>query len=275
MKYLLKTSIIVIIFAFVLDFVACGNSGLDEYLPAPANNLAGDTLRLVSYNVKAFHNNSAYPDGNYKVIADVLKDLDPDVVCIQELDSVNSRSKGVYQLKQMADLNFWNYRYASTLASYQGGSYGIGIATPQSIVKSSSFLLTSTEEQRGFLIVEFAKYIMVCTHFGGDEVGRTVQAKEVTAKIKELYGKSVKPVFLGGDLNSTPLSDTMKELYKDWILISGQENTCGKSCIDYLLMLNLGNPYKILENRVIGTSSFGNMSVESDHFPILVTIIIP
>lgn len=158
-----------------------------------------------------------------------------------------------------------------------GGSYGIGVVTPHSISKSSYFKLTSVDEQRGFLIVEFPKYIMVCTHFGGDEATRKTQAQELTAKIKELYGNTPKPIFLGGDLNSTPLSDTMKELYRNWILISGQENTLpgGNKCIDYLLMLNQGNKYKVLESKVVGSSAYGNMQVESDHYPVMVTIIIP
>ena len=275
MKHFLKYFSGIVISVIIL--VACGNSELEDYLPAPENNLSGDTIRLISYNVYHFGYNTALPDGNYQVIADVLKDLDPDVVCIQELDSVTTRTKGVYQLQRMADLNFWNYRFASNIKPYQGGSYGVGVATPKSIQKSSSYLLTSEDEQRGFLIVEFDKYIVVCTHFGGSEEVRTVQAQELTAKIKELYGNLAKPVFLGGDLNSTPMSNTMKELYKNWILISGQENTVsgGNRCIDYLLMYNRGNPYKILESKVIGTSSKGNMPIESDHFPVMVTIIIP
>lgn len=266
------------IFTLSLFFlIACGNNELDDYLPEPVNNLSDDTVRLISYNVYHFGQNPVYKNGNYQVIANVLKDLQPDVVCLQELDSVNSRTNSVYQIKELADLNFWNYRFAATIPSYQGGSYGIGLVTPHSIVKSSFYKLTSTDEQRGFLIVEFAKYIVVATHFGGDEATRKIQAQETTAKINELYVNSSKPIFLGGDLNSIPLSDTMKELYKNWILLSTQENTIsgGNKCIDYLLMLNQGNKYKILDAQVIGHSDFGNMPVESDHFPVMVTIIIP
>jgi endonuclease/exonuclease/phosphatase family metal-dependent hydrolase len=239
----------------------------------PVNNLSGDTLRLVTYNVYHFGRNPSYPDGNYQVIADILKDLNPDVVCLQELDSVNSRSKGVYQAKQMADLNLWNYCFAGVLP-FQGGRYGIGIATPRNILESSWYLLTSVREQRGFLIAEFDKYVMVCTHFGGDNDTRFIQAQELTAKVKELYGYSTKPVFLGGDLNSTPQSAVMKELYKSWILISEQGKTNGVECIDYLL-LNQGTRYKVLDSHLIGTSPYGDMAVDSDHFPVIVTVIIP
>lgn len=276
MKHPYKCFVVALILSW--SFLAsCVDHELEEYLPAPINELSGDTIRLISYNVYHFGYNAAYPSGNYQVIANVLKDLKPDVVCLQELDSVNTRSKGVFQIKELATLNFWNYRYGATLPSYQGGSYGIGVVTPHSILKSSFYKLTSNEEQRGFLIVEFSKYIVVCTHFGGDEATRKVQAQETTAKIDELYGNSRKPIFLGGDLNSIPLSDTMKELYKDWIILSPRDNTVsgGNKTIDYILMLNQGGKYKVLESKVIGQSEVGDIPVESDHLPVMVTIIIP
>jgi endonuclease/exonuclease/phosphatase family metal-dependent hydrolase len=268
-------SLIILLSLFI--FPSCKSDELEEYLPEPTNNLSGDTLRFISYNVYHFGKNPEYPNGNYGVIANILKDLKPDVVCLQELDSMTTRTNRVYQIKQLAELNSWNFRFASTISSYQGGSYGIGVVTPRPISKSSYYQLTSTDEQRGFLIVEFPKYIVVCTHFGGDEATRKLQAQELTAKIKELFGSTPKPIFLGGDLNSTPVSDTMKELYKNWILLSGQENTIpgGNKCIDYILMLNQGNKYKVLESKVIGTSPFGNMQIESDHYPVMVTVIIP
>ena len=235
-----------------------------------------DTLNIVTYNVYHFGGNVAYPDGNYQVIANVLKSLKPDVVCIQELDSVTTRTNRVYQLKRLADLNSWNYRFASNIP-YRGGSYGIGITTPHAIVKSSSYKLTSSDEQRGFLIVEFAKYVMVCTHLDLDATVQTTQVQEITKKVKELYGSSSKPVFLGGDLNSLPSSNTMKEFYKDWTMLSPQESTSPKAnkCIDYILMLNKGDKYKVLDARVIRTSEFGDMPNESDHFPVMVTVIVP
>ena len=242
---------------------------------AAAADFSGDTLRLVSYNVYHFGYNKAYPDGNYQVIANVLKSLNPDVVCLQELDSVTTRTKGVYQLKEMAELNSWNYRFASNFP-YRGGSYGIGITTPHAIVSSSAYKLTSSKEQRGFLIVELAKYVMVCTHLDLDSTMQIRQVQEITEKVKELYGNSPKPVFLGGDFNAIPLSDTMKEFYKNWMLLSSEEITGLKwnRCIDYMLMLNKGNKYKVLDAQVIRTSEFGNMPNESDHLPVMVTVVI-
>lgn len=249
-----------------------------DYLPAPDNTIAGDTLRLMTYNVRAFINNPAHPTGNYDVIANILKELNPDVVCIQETDSMTTRSGKTIQLKNVADKNFWRYRFQGTI-NYQGGRYGIGMLSKKNIVSSRNFFLTSSNEQRGFLVVDFPKYVMISTHLDLNAATRKIQVQEITAKVKELYGSVNKPVFLAGDLNDTPTSDTMKEFYKDWKLISTLDNTFPASaptkCIDFILMLNKGYQHKIVETRVIGSSPHGNLNVESDHLPVLTTIVIP
>lgn len=273
-KYYIATLILI-----TLAFISCKDESMGiDYLPAPDNNLSGDTLKLMTYNVRAFINNPSYPDGNYEVIAEILKDIDPDVVCMQEIDSMTTRSKNTIQIKQVADLNFWNYRFMGTI-DYQGGRYGIGVTSKRNIVNSSRHFLTSSDEKRAFLIVEFAKYIAISTHLDLNADFRKTQAQEITAKVKELYGNVNKPIFLSGDLNDTPTSETLKEFYKDWKLISTQANTFPAKgptkCIDYILMLNRGYRYKILDSKVIGVSSYGNMAIESDHLPVLTTIIIP
>lgn len=236
-----------------------------------------DTLTLVSYNVRVFINNTSYPNGNYQPIANILKSLSPDVVCMQELDSVTTRTNNVYQLDYLSGLTGWNYRYARSIP-YRGGSYGLGITSPHNIIRSSSHKLTSGKEQRVFLIAEFPKYVMVSTHMDLDVNISKIQAQEITAKVRELYGNSPKPVFIAGDFNVLPNSATMQEFHKNWIQLS----TYGYSfpanapdrCIDYIMMLNKGREYEILDSRVISSSPHGNISVESDHLPIMVKVVV-
>jgi len=236
-----------------------------------------DTLTIVSYNLYHFGNNPAYPNGNYLPISKFLQSLNPDVVVLQELDSVTTRSKGVYQLHQLSYLlSGWDYRFAGNIL-YQGGSYGIGTITPHPILQSSSYFLTSSSEQRGFLITEFDKYIVICTHLDLVAATAKIQAQEITAKVQELYGNSPKPVFLAGDLNSLPTSDTMTEFRKNWIQINPSGGftipaNAPNRCIDYILMFNKGQNYKILQSQVITDSPVATMSVESDHLPVMATI---
>ena len=53
-------------------------------------------FRLLSYNVR--HCAGADLPIDYDKIANIIIDLDADFVCLQELDSVNSRSVGVDQI---------------------------------------------------------------------------------------------------------------------------------------------------------------------------------
>ncbi|MDR1516494.1 MAG: endonuclease/exonuclease/phosphatase family protein [Dysgonamonadaceae bacterium] len=236
-----------------------------------------DTLSIVSYNLMVFKNNPAYPDGNYRVVAKVLQSLRPDVVALQELDSTAVRTKKVYQLKRLSKFTGWNYRYASTIP-FQGGSYGIGITSPHSIIRSSSYYLTSGRERRAFLIAEFAKYVVVCTHLDLDTAISKVQAREITDKVRSLYGSSPKPVFLAGDLNSTPGSATMAAFREDWVTLSSPLPSfpadAPNTCIDYILMLNKGDTCEVLLSEVVNDSDVGNMAVESDHRPIKVKVVI-
>lgn len=236
-----------------------------------------DTLTLVSYNVRVFINNPAFPNGNYQQVANILKSLKPDVVCLQELDSVTTRTNKVYQLDYLSGLNGWNYRYTRSI-SYKGGSYGLGITSSDNIIYSSSHKLTSGKEQRVFLIAEFPKYVMVSAHLDLDTNISQIQAQEITAKVRELYRNSSKPVFIAGDFNVLPNSATMQEFHKNWIQLSSNGYTfpanAPEKCIDYILMLNSGKECEIIDSRVITNSIYGNMSVESDHLPIMVKLVI-
>lgn len=236
-----------------------------------------DTLNILSYNVKVFSNNPLFPNGNYQNIANILKDLKPDAVCLQELDSVTTRTKQVDQLKYLSELNGWNYRFARGIP-YKGGSYGVGITSPHEIISASSHFLTSSSERRVCLIVEFAKYVMVSTHMDLDGNTAKIQAQQITSKVRELYGNSHKPVFIGGDFNVLPDSETMKEFRKNWIQLSANSFSFPAKgpnrCIDYLMMLDKGRQYKVIQTKVITKSAYGIMSIESDHLPIMVTVVI-
>jgi endonuclease/exonuclease/phosphatase family metal-dependent hydrolase len=240
---------------------------------------ADDTLSIASYNVKVFSNNPAFPNGNYGVIAGVLQSLHPDVVCLQELDSVTTRTQQVYQLQQLSFITGWHYCYASAIP-YRGGSYGLGITSRHPIRSSTSFRLTSGAEQRILLVVEFERWVVACTHLDLNAAISRKQAQEITAYMQSLYAGSFKPVFLAGDFNAAPDSDTMKEFRKHWTPLSGNAHTFPAGapdvCIDYILMLDKRTAIgQTLRAEVIGSSPFGNLPVESDHLPIMVTVAIP
>ena len=83
-----------------------------------------DYLKLMSYNVR----NTKGMDGvrDYQRIANVIINESPDVVAIQELDSMTTRSEQKYVLGELAERTQMHGNYVPAI-SFQGGKYGIGI----------------------------------------------------------------------------------------------------------------------------------------------------
>ena len=60
-----------------------------------------NTLRIMSYNVRNCNGLDKVVD--FQRIADVINKACPDVVAVQELDSVTKRSKGRFVLRDLAE----------------------------------------------------------------------------------------------------------------------------------------------------------------------------
>jgi endonuclease/exonuclease/phosphatase family metal-dependent hydrolase len=80
-------------------------------------------VRVMSYNVR----NGLGVDGvkDLKRCTDIILDARPDVVAVQELDSMSRRNKK-YVLGEMAKQTGY-YDYYHRTIPYRGGAYGIGI----------------------------------------------------------------------------------------------------------------------------------------------------
>lgn len=234
-------------------------------------------VRLVSYNVGVFNK---YLSDDYQLIADMMKEAEADVVCMNELDSVTTRTSQVYQLKHVSEcLGNWHFCYGPAM-DYKGGTYGEGITTKFTPIKQYYVPLEKGDgsEPRVLVVMEFEDFVVATTHL--DHKGITAQknqAERVTAVMLERYGNTKKPVFLGGDLNAKPDSETIAVLKKEWTIIS---DTSGftfsteqpKSCIDYFLILNNGAEVEVVHSQVITELKSGDVKKASDHFPVLVDI---
>ena len=236
-------------------------------------------IRLVSYNVGVFNK---YISDDYQLIADMMKEAEADVVCMNELDSVTTRTKNIYQLEYAAKcLGDWYFCFGPAM-EYKGGKYGEGVTSRLQPISQYYVLLEKGDgsEPRVLVVMEFENFVVATTHL--DHKGETAQknqAARVTAVMQERYGNSTKPVFLGGDLNASPTSETIANLKKDWTILSttkdytfSTENP--KSCIDYFMLLNNGVKVKTVHTQVITETKSGDVKQASDHFPILIDVIL-
>ena len=239
----------------------------------------GEELTLVSYNVGVF---KKYTDDSSSMVAAMMKELDPDFIALNELDSCARRTGGVYQLAEFVSKlgEGWDGSFARTIA-FQGGAYGIGVAvSPRHRIVSTSRLPLASydgDEPRALCVVETADYVFASTHldYKGDTV-RVCQARDITEWMKEHYALSGKPVILAGDFNESRVGAALLSLEEDWDFVTPDEYTYSSTdphiCIDNIMILRNGAEYEVVEARVARDFENGDVGEASDHLPVMARI---
>lgn len=226
---------------------------------------AQNTLKLMTYNIR--NANGMDDVCNFQRIANVINNASPDVVAIQEVDSMTKRSGQKYVLGEIAGRTQMHAYFAPAI-DFDGGKYGIGLLTRQVPVRLQTIPLPGREEERALVLAEFEDYIYCCTHMSLTEEDRMESLKIV----KSFTTPYKKPLFLAGDMNAEPESDFIKELQKDFQLLSNPKQHTypapePKETIDYIAALKSNaNGFALISARVL------NEPVASDHRPILVEL---
>ena len=217
----------------------------------------------MSYNVK----NGIGMDGVKDIsrCVDAIRKVKPDVVAIQEVDSITRRNK--YDvLGKMGELLGYHAYFGPTI-KYRGGKYGIGVLSKKPALSTKFYPMPHRREDRGVLVVEFKRYYLVCTHLSGQYIkdGRCVQVDVIREAVSGLK----KPVFIAGDMNARPGTPVMKA-FKEFAVVLSDENKKTapsydpRGCIDYVLGTN--GSFKVLDEEVI----YGCYA--SDHLPLYVDV---
>lgn len=226
---------------------------------------AQNTLKLMSYNIK--NANGMDNVCNFQRIANVINNTSPDVVAIQEVDSMTNRSGQKYVLGEIAERTQMHGYFAPAI-DYDGGKYGIGLLTKQVPLRLQSLPLPGREEARTLILAEFADYIYCCTHMSLTEEDR-MKSLEL---VKAFTSSSTKPLFLAGDMNAEPESGFIKKLQKDFQILSNPKQHTfpapdPKETIDYIATLKQNaKGFAVISAKVI------NEPMASDHRPILVEL---
>ena len=226
---------------------------------------AQNTLKLMSYNIK--NANGMDNVCNFQRIANVINNTSPDVVAIQEADSMTNRSGQKYVLGEIAERTQMHGYFAPAI-DYDGGKYGIGLLTKQVPLRLQTLPLPGREEARTLILAEFADYIYCCTHMSLTEEDR-MKSLEL---VKAFTSSSTKPLFLAGDMNAEPESGFIKKLQKDFQILSNPKQHTfpapdPKETIDYIATLKQNaKGFAVISAKVI------NEPMASDHRPILVEL---
>lgn len=230
------------------------------------------TLRIMTYNIK--HAELA----DTRQLAETIRENDPDIVALQEVDKFAPRSGDEFQAYRLAQRTGMAPSFRRSLVLADGGEYGLALLSRYPIVSSDKLLLTSGSEQRvvvvwqidlgGGVIVNVAN-----THFGLDAAERGTEASELLD-----YVKDRDHLLVLGDLNETPeggdVHSTLSAELRDAWEAAGQDPSGGQTFpsdgpdrrIDYIF---LGSDW------AAPTYAKPVTAATSDHLPLLAEIPLP
>ncbi len=226
---------------------------------------AQKSLQIMSYNV---HNGVGMDNiSDYQRIANVIIKANPDVVAIQEVDSVTNRSGKRYVLGEIAEYAQLHATFAPAI-DFDGGKYGIGILSKQKPIGVQMLPLPGAEEKRMLLAAEFEGYIFCCTHLSLTETDRMTSLE----LIKTFAAESKKPLIIAGDMNAHPESAFIEGLKKDFRVLSDMKSATYPApaptvVIDYIALLkSTAKGIECVSAQVL------DEAVASDHRPIVVRV---
>lgn len=229
-----------------------------------------DTLRVLTYNT---HHGEGM-DGvlNLGRIGDLIAELNPDVVTLQEMDDQAERTGGVDQAGAYASLTDMEPLFGQFM-EFQGGHYGMALLSRLPILDWTNHQLPPGAEPRSALTARLKlpgsgrEVVVSGIHFYQTEEERLAQAQSLMEALEGEEGL----VILAGDFNSTPGSPVMQLLETEWAQAHKEgspftfpANEPARE-IDFMMVRPKG-AFRVLEHRVL------DEEVASDHRPIFLVL---
>ena len=232
-------------------------------------------LRVLCYNVHW----ALGTDGKYDVgrLAKVIKDTNPDLVALQEVDVGVRRSGKVHEVRELAKLTGLFARFGPT-QHYEGGLFGNAVLSRFPILDVEIHPLPYTESTadrttypRGAIAVTVRgptgkPLRFISTHFQHNLAeDRLAEAKAINRLFAN--DNSDVPAILAGDMNAVPDSRPISELQKRWSnAMDAQAAPTApashpRSRIDYIFYRSTLH-FRLVESKVISET------IASDHLPV-------
>lgn len=238
------------------------------------DTLSHRTIKVLSFNI--LHGATTQGDFDLDAIAKVIKDSDPDLVALQEVDFLTNRAMKYDLATELG----WRTKMASLFARampYDGGEYGEAVLSKWSFISSRNVALpyTTGNEPRAALevtvVTDFGDTIsFIGTHLDHlrDDTDRVLQAE----CINNAFAGNRYPTILAGDLNDIPGSRAISILEQVWTPSYNTDtpnptfpSLSPRKKIDYVMTLP-GDRWQVIDREVICDT------IASDHCAYLVTL---
>ncbi len=217
-------------------------------------------LQVMTYNVRHCAGMDLVLD--YDRTAAVIMRQQPDVVALQELDSMTGRSGQLDQLGELASRTQYHPVFGAAI-DFDGGKYGVGVLAHEPPLSTRRIPLPG-EEPRVLLVVELPDYVIACTHLDLEEEQRLASVQLIVEEAQRWQ----KPFLLAGDWNDGPDSVLLAALRQYFTVLTASKATypadAPTECIDYVAAF--GGRAEALESHVL------NEPEVSDHRPVVVWV---
>ncbi len=231
-------------------------------------------VRILTYNI--LHGATTNGDFDLDQIAGVIRETNPDLVALQEVDFLTKRAKKYDLVTELG----WRLKMAPVFGRampFDGGEYGEGILSRYSFLQTRNVSLPHAPASEPRTALEVTVQLpsgdticLVGTHLDHlkDPSDRNAQAEAINRH----FASNVHPTILAGDLNAQPGSRAIEILEKFWTASydpARPEATFPSDRprikIDYI-MYAPQHRWKVLETRVIANAE------ASDHCALLVVL---
>ena len=207
-------------------------------------------------------------------VARIIRAVDPDIACLQEVDTASPDNQEFDHVVQLARLTGLHATFAGVFKHRNGGEWGEAILSRGKPLSVREVHMDDVKfgPRRVALIADFPHYVVCCTHLALDEGDRCREARLLCNELR----KETKPTFLCGDLNSLPDSKPMQTFGESFIALSDTtrgthpSNLPHGKCIDYIML-----DKSCAERASVFKRSTIKDAEASDHCAIAVTIDMP
>ncbi|UJH90155.1 endonuclease/exonuclease/phosphatase family protein [Antarcticibacterium sp. 1MA-6-2] len=266
----------------VIFAVACSSSSStadSSEMDGSNQEKVGEELRVMAYNIHHANPPSKPEFIDLNAIVETIRNEDPDLVALQEVDFNTERSGAGNQAEQIASLLNMNYFFGKAI-DYEGGEYGVAILSKFPLAEEKVERLPTQAGTNGEPRVLVTAKIVTpkgntirfgSTHLDAqrEPTNRLLQIK----KIVELAQDEELPFIIAGDFNAVQDSEVMNIFTNDF----------GLTCTDCPFTISTDNPVKTIDfigfNPASGKFKVKNHHVvkqdyASDHFPIVSNLVI-